>query len=380
MTTVANVKEILAKLISFDTTSHLSNLECMEYIQHYLEKYEVPSTLDYNEDRTKANLLATIGDSTQKGIVLSGHTDVVPVTGQHWTTDPFTLVEKDGKWFGRGTADMKSFIAICLAFVPEWAENPPATPIHLAFSYDEEVGCLGAPSLLTHMKALGVEPELALIGEPTGMQVVDAHKSIYSLETIVYGHEAHSSDVEHGVNSIMIASQLITHLTSIQQRLEQEQDDRFKPPFSTIQIGTIEGGTARNIIPRECRFFWEIRSLPHIHPKTILAEFETYAESLLPAMKSVSENVGIETILHAHVPSLDKPSDPQFQSSVMKAAKQNQALAVSFGTEAGMFNEADMETYICGPGHIKQAHKPDEFIEVTQIEECVAFIRQMVDG
>ncbi len=368
---------ILRSLIGYDTTSRNSNLELIHFVQEYLQSHEVVSHLIHDETGKKANLLATIGESLTGGVIFSGHTDVVPVDGQAWHTPPFVMTEKDGKLYGRGTADMKGFLAVVLACVPEWVKQPLARPIHLAFSYDEEVGCIGAHSLVDAILAHGIRPSLAVIGEPTEMKVIHSHKGIYSFLTTVKGHEAHSSAVHKGVSAIMIAAQLIEVLSHIQEMLREEANPMFDPPYSSVQVGVIHGGTAQNIIPGECHFQWEIRVVPGSDIEAITAPFHAKVAELLPKMQAIAPEADIITISTSHTPALMPNEDTSLEHAVLHAAGCNHMEVVSFGTEAGIFQQAGIPAIICGPGSIMQAHKPDEFIAVEQIEKAMAFVRSL---
>jgi acetylornithine deacetylase len=376
-----SVPEMIAKLVSFDTTSHLSNLPIIEFIRDYLNSYGVESTIVPTPDGQKAALYATIGPKTEGGIVLSGHTDVVPVEGQTWTSDPFKVVERDGKYYGRGTCDMKSYLAIALALVPEFLAQPLQMPIHFAFSYDEEVGCVGVRPLIAHVLEHFPKPKMCIVGEPTDMGVVNAHKSINGFITQVHGVEAHSSMPDIGVNAIMIAAELIGEINRIAKNMVDKGDatGRFDPAFTSVHVGTIEGGTALNIVPKNCQFHWEFRGLPGQDENEIPDRLQAYAEThLLPAMKAVSEEAGIETNRVDHVPMFLGPDGSPAESLALQLALQNEIHTVSYGTEAGLFQVEDISTIICGPGSIEQAHKPDEFISLEQVARCEAFMRRLI--
>lgn len=368
---------ILRSLISYDTTSRNSNLELIHFVQDYLQSYDIAAHLIHDETGKKANLLATIGHSLSGGIVFSGHTDVVPVDGQAWHTPPFAMTEKEGKLYGRGTADMKGFLAVVLGLVPQWVKHPPARPIHIAFSYDEEVGCIGAHSLVDTIISHGIRPSLAVIGEPTEMKVIHSHKGIYSFLTTVKGHEAHSSAVHKGVSAIMIAAQLIETLAAIQETLRQDTNPMFDPPYSSVQVGVIHGGTAQNIIPGECHFQWEIRVIPGSDIDVITAPFHAKVAKLLPAMKAIAPQADIVTVSTSHTPALMPNHNPTLEHEVLRAAGSNHMEVVSFGTEAGIFQQGGIPAIICGPGSIMQAHKPDEFIAVEQIEKAMTFVQSL---
>ena len=373
--------EMLARLVAFDTTSRESNLALIGFVADYLRAIGVEPTLTHDDDGRKANLFATLGQGTSGGIVLSGHTDVVPVDGQPWTTDPFSLTEKGTRLHGRGTCDMKGFVATALALAPEIARRRPRVPIHLALSYDEEVGCVGVGRLIKQAVKSGVRPKAVIVGEPTGMKVVDAHKGIYAFRTTVTGREAHSSLTHKGVNAIAVAADLIGFLGRLAEELAARADPEtgFDPPYTTIQIGTIEGGTALNIVPRRCAFAWEYRLMPGADEDEVPRRFEAYCESLRPGLRARAEEAGIETVATNRVPGLDPEPGSEAERLAFALAGTNRAYKVPYGTEAGLFQRAGMATIVCGPGSIDQAHKPDEFVERAQIEACEAFLRRLVD-
>jgi acetylornithine deacetylase len=373
-------RDMLARLVSFDTTSRESNLPMIEWVESYLDGWNVPYfRVDYEAGR-KTNLYATIGPRRAGGIVLSGHTDVVPVDGQPWSTNPFELVEMDGKFFGRGTCDMKGFIAMALAMVPEFIAADLKIPVHLALSCDEEVGCRGVRPLTEFLSKQPLKPKLAIIGEPTSMKVVNAHKSAITFATEVTGHEAHSSCTHLGVNAIMVAGELLSELTRMAKEIRDRGDpsNRFDPPHSTVHVGLIEGGTAKNIIPRRCSFMWETRLLPGADPREVPDRLQDFAASLEPDMKAVSPTAGIATEQTNAVPGLEPQDDSPAEHLALRLAEANGAFAVSYCTEAGFFQAAGIPSIICGPGSIEQAHKPDEFIEVAQMEKCEAFMRRLI--
>ncbi|MDP1626440.1 acetylornithine deacetylase [Parvibaculum sp.] len=376
-------REMIGKLVSFDTTSHLSNLALIEFVEAYLASHGVASRRVMNEDGTKANLFATLGPADQPGgIVLSGHTDVVPVEGQDWSSDPFSVVEREGKLFGRGTSDMKSFIAIALASVPEFLKGGPQVPVHFALSYDEEVGCLGVRPMIDSIIRTMPKPQVVIVGEPSSMKVVNAHKGIQSYNTKVTGLEFHSSQTHLGVSAIQYAAELISFLMKLAGEMRERGDasGRFSPPFTTISVGLIKGGTAVNIIPKSCSFLWEYRPLPDADPSEIIARFNAFAEEqVLPRMRAVFPGAQIETATRAQSPGLGARDGDPGETLVMKLAQCNSAEAVSYNTEAGLFQLADIPTVVCGPGDIAQAHKPDEFVELSQIAECERFMKRLAD-
>ena len=373
--------EMLRRLVGFDTTSRNSNLELIGFVADYLKSHGVVSSLSHDDDGGKANLVATLGPDRPGGVVLSGHTDVVPVDGQSWGTDPFTLVERDGRQYGRGAADMKSFIAVALARVPEFLRAPLAVPIHLALSYDEEVGCLGAPRLIAQIEAAGIAPAAVIIGEPTGMRAVNAHKGIYAFITTVAGHEAHSSATHVGVNAVMAAAELVGYLATLAEEMKEgaDRDNGFEPPYTTVHVGTIEGGTALNIIPRHCRFQWEYRLLPGGEADEIADRFDAFAKALESRLRAVAAVAAVSTERIAAAVGLDPEDGSVAERLVLALTGDNQSGKVSFGTEGGLFQRAGMSVAVCGPGNIAQAHKPDEFIDNDQIEACGAFMARLVE-
>jgi acetylornithine deacetylase len=369
----------LARLVAFDTTSRNSNLALIDDVGAFLTEQGVPWRLTHNDDGTKANLYATIGPDIAGGVVLSGHSDVVPVDGQDWHTDPFQVVERDGLLYGRGTSDMKAFIACALAAVPRFTRLKLARPIHLAISYDEEVGCLGVHSMVADIVANLPKPTVVVVGEPTGMKVVNAHKSITSWYTTVHGHEEHSSNTHKGVNAIAIAADLIRFLGTMADDLRAKGDasHRFEPPYSTISVGTIHGGTAQNIVPRQCTFTWEYRLLPDEDGGQLKARFDAEVARVLPAMKAKAPEADIVTTLRAQAAGLRAVHGSPAEALVLALTGQNAGEAVSYATEAGIFQDQGLPAVICGPGYIREAHKPNEWIEVSQILECVAFLEKL---
>ena len=373
--------EMLRRLVAFDTTSRDSNLALIDFVADYLEGHGIAATRTYDDDRRKANLFASLGPEGEGGVVLSGHTDVVPVDGQPWDSDPFAMVERDGRLYGRGTTDMKGFLAVALALVPEFGRRALAVPVHLALSYDEEVGCIGVDRLIDGVREAGIDPAIVIVGEPSEMHVANAHKGIYSFVTTVAGHEAHSSAADIGVNAVMIAGRLIAFLDGLaaEMRERAEPESGFAPPYTTVHVGTVEGGTALNIIPRHCRFQWEFRPLPDADPQEIVDRFDAFAASLEPGMRAVAGSAGIHTEARSRVPGLEPEDASPAERLVMALTGDNRAGKVSYGTEAGKFQRAGMSAVICGPGNVAQAHKPNEFIDISQIEACEAFMHRLME-
>lgn len=372
--------EMLERLVAFDTTSRNSNLALIAFVGEYLKAYGVPYASVLNAEGTKANLFATIGPSIDGGVVLSGHTDVVPVDGQDWTTEPFRLTARDGRLFGRGTADMKSFPAVALALLPEFLAAGLKRPIHLALSYDEEIGCLGAPSLVAHILQQGLRPSAVIVGEPTNMTVVNAHKGIHSFLTKVTGREAHSSATEQGVSAVMAAADLISALQRIGEDLRERGDPsgRFDPGYTSVQANVIHGGTAVNILAKTCQFVWEYRPLPFGDEDEVKRRFDAYVETrALPRLRAIASEALIETVQLAHVPVLKPQEKSEAETIAFALAESNTAYAVSYATEAGHFQNAGLPVVVCGPGDIAQAHKPDEFIMASQLVLCAHFMRRL---
>lgn len=376
-------KDLLAQLIAFDTTSHLSNLELVQYVTGVMEQYGMRYELLPNEDGKKANLYGTIGGDGPGGIVLSGHTDVVPVADQDWSTDPFTMDVRDGRYYGRGTCDMKGFVACALAQLPKLARAKLTRPVHFAFSYDEEIGCLGVRPMIEHIDQHLPKPDLVIVGEPTEMAVVDAHKAIRSFRVEVTGLEFHSSQTDKGVNAIMAAARMIAHLGDIadEMRVRGDASGRFSPPYTTLSVGRIEGGTATNIVPRHCWFTFEHRTLPDQSEDEISTRLMAFAhEHLLPDMQRIYPGADITIKTLAQAPGL-KASDEAspLETAVMMLAGTNERQAVSYATEAGLFQDVGIPTLVCGPGSIQQAHKPDEWLEISQLDACDDFLSRLVD-
>ena len=375
-----STEEMLARLIAFDTTSRDGNIPLIEFVEDYLDGWGVPHLrVDYEANK-KTNLFATIGPDIAGGIVLSGHTDVVPVDGQPWTSHPFELTHRGERLFGRGTCDMKGFLAVCLAEVPNFLKAGLKAPIHLALSCDEEVGCKGVRPLIAHMRDHLPKPRAVIVGEPTSMKVVNAHKSAVTFATEVTGHEAHSSLTHHGVNAIMVAGELLSEINRIREELIEAGDptNRFDPPYSTVHVGLIEGGTAKNIIPRRCTFQWETRLLPTADPAYVPTRIEAFARKLEPVMKKVAPDTGISIETANQVPGLAPEKDSPAEMLALHLANANSTHAVSYCTEAGLFQQIGIPAVICGPGSIEQAHKPDEYIDVSELRKCEGFMGKLV--
>jgi acetylornithine deacetylase len=372
--------ELLGHLVAFDTTSRESNLALIDFVERYLAGFGVPAQRVYSADRSKANLFATIGPDTVPGIVLSGHTDVVPVDGQPWTVPPFALTEREGKLYGRGTADMKGYIACVLALVPALVDTPLRLPVHIALSYDEEVGCLGVRTLLAALDTHPVKPLLCIIGEPTELRPVLGHKGKLAMRCDVQGHACHSAYAPQGVNAIEYAARLIAELGRLGQALQTTLDPRFDPPYSTVQTGVISGGKALNIVPADCRFDFEVRALPDHDPGRVVDDLARFAtEHLLPTMKAVSEQSSIRFTPLSAYPGL--ATDPHSQAAVLIAALTGSTDfgTVAFGTEGGLFHGAGIPAVVCGPGSMDQGHKPDEFVTVEQMQACDRLLGRLLE-
>jgi len=378
---VDTVTSILGDLIAFDTTSRNSNLPLIDYVADYLSDRNLTPRIIRSDDGDKANLFVTIGPDTEGGIVLSGHSDVVPVDGQDWSSDPFDMTERDGRLYGRGAADMKGFIACALAMAPVIAGRELPGPIHLAFSYDEEVGCLGVGRMIVVIAAEIPQPCAVIVGEPTNMQIANTHKGICANTTTIHGREAHSSRPQDGVNAIEAAASFVSYLYRLCDELaETERDDRFEPPYTTFNAGKIAGGDAVNIIARETRLNWECRPIPGADPDAITARVNDWVEAeLLPRMRAKDANAFVQTVRDVLVPPFDAP-ESMAEHIARKASGLNSAGAVAFVTEASLFAGAGIPAVICGPGDIAQAHQPDEFIERDQLAACLEFLDRIASA
>lgn len=372
--------DLLADLIAFDTTSRESNLALIDYVRAYLAGLGIDSELLFNAERSKANLYARIGPAGAGGVMLSGHSDVVPVDGQSWSVPPFQLSARDGRLYGRGTADMKGFIACVLAAVPAFMERPLRLPLHIAISYDEEVGCLGVRSLVERLRASPERPAICLIGEPSEMRPVLGHKGKLAMRCEVHGAACHSAYAPQGVNAIEYAAKLIGRLGEIGERLAapEHHDSRFDPPYSTMQAGLIQGGRALNIVPAECRFDFEMRALPADDPQQVAAELRDYAErELLPRMRAVSAASDIRFSELSSYPGLLTDAASDAARLLALIAEREDFTTVAFGTEGGLFDAAGVATVVCGPGSMEQGHKPDEFVTLEQLERCDAMLARL---
>ena len=374
-----NSIEMLKTLVGFPTVSRDSNLPLIEFVDEWLGKHGVTAVRVPNDEGTKANLYATIGPNVVGGTVLSGHTDVVPIDGQPWDTDPFELTQKQDKLYGRGTCDMKGFSAIALSLVPEMKSL--RKPIHLALSYDEEIGCLGAPRLIEQIKERIPKPAAVIVGEPSMMETVTAHKGLSAFRTVVTGYEAHSSQTHRGVSAVMNAAKLINWLSERDSHFKDSTptNNGFSPHHTTVHSGLIHGGTALNIISRKCEFLWDVRTIPGGPAANVHNEFQEYCHDiLLPTMRSVYKGADIQTTALADVPPMKEILDNPALKLAQDLTGNTVRSRVAYVAEAGQFQEAGFPTVICGPGSIDQAHQPNEFISIDQMEQEEKFLRNLI--
>lgn len=375
-------EELLKILVSFNTISALSNIEMIDFIRDYINGYGIETNIEFNPEGSKADLIATFGPKIEGGVVISGHTDVVPVEGQNWVSDPFTVVNKNNKLYGRGTCDMKGFLSVALSHVSDLSKKKLKVPIHFVFSYDEEIGCLGAPSLVKRLCASVPKPSLAIIGEPTNMTLVNAHKGISLFETSIRGRPAHSSQTHMGVNAIDYASKCIQFLAEIAKDLKVNEnvDERFEPPYSTISVGLINGGSAINIVPEECKFSWECRDISGQDSGWVYSKFEHFcSQQLLPEMRVIAPEADIKTLNKVMAPPLIATENNPAELLVKKLSRQNAVEVVAYAAEAGIFQNAEIPAIIYGPGSINQAHRPNEYITVSQLKKCDEFFDKLID-
>ncbi|MBT5074335.1 MAG: acetylornithine deacetylase [Kordiimonadaceae bacterium] len=376
-------QELLQKLVGFDTTSSKPNMELIHFIENYLAEIGIKSTLIKDSHENKANLLAVFGPQDVPGIMLSGHTDVVPVEGQNWASEPFDMTEKGDKLYGRGTCDMKGFIACVLAKIPDFVNADLKEPIYLAFSYDEETGCTGVHSLVDVVNDIPVKPRACIVGEPTSMKVVNSHKGIRHLLTKVYGHENHSS-TDRGVNAISYAAEIVIFIDDIQQEMRGRPTDveGYDPPYATVHVGRIKGGTAANITPNYCEIEWDYRPIPGTDEDEVYNRYCQFIEgTILPKMREKSDEYGdVKTDYLAKVPCLFPETGSEAEVLVKHLAEQNSTHVVSYGTEAGIFyQKGGVPAVVCGPGSINEAHKADEYIDISQMKACERFLDRLLD-
>ncbi|AFK55168.1 acetylornithine deacetylase [Tistrella mobilis] len=386
-TATARRDALLARLIAFDTTSRYSNLPLIAFVESWLDLYGVRHERIPSADGTKANIFATLGPDGRGGVMLAGHTDVVPVDGQPWTTNPFRLTERGGLMLGRGTCDMKGFIACVLAKLPDWAALPLTDPVHFAFTYDEEVACMGAPDLARHIRGLAARPRLAVVGEPTSMRVVTAHKGVCLCRTRVTGVEAHSSQPHLGANAISAAARITGFLEELEAEYAGigQPDSGFEPPYTTVTAVMVRGGTAVNIIPRDAELDWSARLMPGHSIDDIVRRLDARVETeVLPRLKAVSDEAGVTTVVDVNVEPLTPEADSPAEAMALALTGSNRTHVVAFATEAGIFQRAGVPVVVCGPGSIDQAHRADEFVAREQLDQCITFLDKLdgwlVDG
>ena len=369
--------ELAQTLVRMNTVSANSNLELIHFVRDELKKLGVASRLTFNQEKTKANLFATLGEGKSSGVILSGHTDTVPWDGQDWSSDPLGAALRDGKLFGRGSADMKSFIALAVAQAPLFLEGQSPFAVHLALSYDEEVGCFGVKDLIADMRDSGIRPLACIVGEPTSMVPAIAHKGVYRYRCCVRGKEAHSSLTPKSVNAIEMAARVIGKLRDLAEGLERNEPRfaGFDVPFSTASVGQFHGGIADNVVPRDAEFRYEFRELPTADAAAMQADVLAYARSLEPAMKQVAPDAGFQFEPICAVPSFLGSADDPVTRLAQRLSGERGTTLVAFGTEAGIFKNSGIQTVVCGPGSIEQAHQPDEFVSLAQLGRCEAFLR-----
>ncbi|MGB6310166.1 MAG: acetylornithine deacetylase [Steroidobacteraceae bacterium] len=378
-------RAMIERLIAFKTVSRDSNLGLIEWARDYLQGYGALTRLTYDESGKKANLFATLGDSNKPGLILSGHTDVVPVDGQQWESDPFQAVEHDGKLFARGSADMKGFLGVILAQAPKFVqalnENRLQAPLHYSLTYDEEVGCIGVRGLIRDLEANHIRPAGCIVGEPTSMQPIIAHKSMNRFRCSVHGREAHSSYVTHGVNAIEYAARLVVFVRQIADRLAQAEtrDYGFTVPYSTLSTGMIRGGIAFNIVPKDCVVHFDMRTLPQTSADELYQEIRAFAQNLTREMQAVDAASGIDLEWLSQTAGLAAEETDAIVRWAMQLSRNKQVGKVSYGTEAGLFQKMGVPTVICGPGDIAQAHGPNEFVTLEQLAQCERFVDRILD-
>lgn len=380
MTDISHQIDWISRLVAFDTTSRNSNLKLIEDVEGYLHGLGVRTERVPNADGTKANLYAVVGPEVEDGVVLSGHTDVVPVDGQDWASDPFVVTEKAGKLYGRGASDMKSFSAIALSLVPEMLEAGLKRPIIFALSYDEEIGLLGAPHMIAEIRDRLPRPAAVIVGEPTEMKVVDAHKGIASFRTRITGHTTHSSLVETGVSAVEAAAQLIGRITEMRaaNKARAEAGSPFDPAYTTMTVNVVRGGTQLNIMAGECVFEWDMRAIPGDSPKALREQFDAFAREVEAGMQATHAGCRIVTETISNAPPLGREAQNPAADLAKALTGANHTEVVAYAAEAGQFQESGFSAVICGPGSIAQAHQPNEFIEIDQVRQCTAFLRKLI--
>lgn len=380
MSILVETRDILRDLISYPTVSSDSNLACIGYLADRLERAGARVEVFADETGAKANLWATIGPEGDGGIVLSGHSDVVPVADQDWASDPFAMVERDGALFGRGACDMKGFIAAAVAMAPEFAARGGARPLHFAFTYDEETGCLGGQALVAMLRQRGIRPAMAILGEPTEMRIIEGHKGCNEYSTHFTGLEGHGSSPDKGVNAVEYAVRYVSRLLGLKDALRARcpASSRFEPPWTTINTGALIGGVAHNVIPGKARIDWEMRPVQASDAAFVKADLEAYcAEILLPAMQQICPSASIHTEVIGEIVGLEPMAQNAIRDLVAELTGANGSDLVPFGTEAGLFQQLGMDVIVCGPGSIAQAHKPDEFVTLSQLDQCLTLLTQL---
>ena len=373
----AHALELAQTLVRMNTVSHNSNLELIHFIRDHLARLGVKSRLTFNDDKTKANLFATLGEGKPTGIILSGHTDTVPWDGQDWTMDPLSALVKDGNLYGRGSADMKAFIGIAVSHAEQFLNSDAPFAIHLAFSYEEEIGCFGVKELIADLRDANIKPLACIVGEPTSMIPAIAHKGVYRYKCCVRGKEAHSSLTPHSVNAIEMAARVVGRVRDMAEDFEKNEPrfEGFDVPFSTSSVGQFHGGIADNVVPRDAEFRYEFRDLPTANAAQMQSEVVAYAQSLEPAMKKVAPAAGFEFETICEIPSFLGSKDDPVTRLAQELSGEKGTTLVAFGTEAGLFKNAGISTVVCGPGSIQQAHQPDEYVSLEQLGRCEAFMQ-----
>jgi acetylornithine deacetylase len=378
--TLERALEIAETLVAFDTESAKSNLPLIDHVEDYFRQCGAPFVRAPDASGDKAAIMATIGPMIDGGIVLSGHTDCVPVEGQKWTSDPFRLRRADGRIYGRGSCDMKGFDAVCLAMIPEFQAASLTRPIHILLSYDEETTCAGSLDIVRRFGVDLPRPAVTLVGEPTSMQVADAHKSVSTYRTRVRGHESHSAKLHQGVSAVHVGAELVLALEKIGAEIAAESltSERFDPPVSTVHVGIIAGGVARNIMARDCELLWEFRGLPGVSLRTAYNKFMLACDEIALARFRGFPDCEIVTQIEVEIPALAPEPGSAAETLALRLARQNRTVAVPYASEAGQFQLHHTPTVLCGPGSIEQAHQADEYCEIAQIEECIAFMRRLI--
>jgi acetylornithine deacetylase len=377
-----NTLELLKRLVSYPTVSRDSNLDLIHFVANYLDDLGYQTTLVHNQDKTKANLYAVIGPTELPGIMLSGHTDVVPTDGQAWSRDPFKARVLDDRLYGRGTTDMKGYIAAVLAMLPKIASGKLNKPIHLCFSYDEEIGCVGVRSLIDRLERLEIKPELCIIGEPTSMQAAIAHKGKTAARCHCHGSAAHSALTDRGLNAIYLATDMISEIRQLQDKIisHGNHDTDYDVPYTTLHVGTINGGTVVNIVPDHCNFGFEIRNIGGDNPDAMIDELNEAAAKIVARHNAKFANAGIDIEVHNQYPALDIAADAAAVKFVKSLTNKQNHSKLAFGTEGGLFQQRlNMPTVICGPGSMNQGHKPDEYIELSELQACDTVMQKLAN-